>query len=165
MRSLDDEQRWKDLKMVFSSGSDRDIANEYWAYNKSDKEGREFELLRDEIASRAGGVKYVDSWTKKYKMSNTDEKDLDFYKTLFRRGYRSEKDIMDAKLSTLRGFVDEVYGLKNLWEGSIKFKDENGKKKSVGYGNEIGKIDPELIFRFCKNKLVDGAEVYRRITR
>lgn len=164
MKSLDSGiEDLADLKLVFSVGRDVDIANEYWSYKKSDKQGSEFEVLRDEIASRSGGVEYVEAWTKKYKMSNTDERDLNFYKTLIRRGYGSEDAIMGAKLSTLKGFVDNVYGLKTLWEGSMEFKDKDGKTKKVGYGNTIDKVNPELIFRFCKNKLLNGIAVYERI--
>lgn len=155
------ENNLDDMKLVFSSGRNVDVANEYWAYKKADRNCGEFEVLKGEIEARAGKGK-VESWVRNHKMSNTDERDLNFYKSLFRKGYRKEEDIMNEKLSVLRGYANNIYGVDALWEGSIKFKDKDGNVSKKGYGNSLDKVNPEIIFRFCKNKFKDGMKVYER---
>jgi hypothetical protein len=145
---------FQDLKKVFSVSNRVDLANEYFSYNKKDKAGREYEILRDEIESRIFGDLSCEDWVRKYKMSNTDEKNLLFYKTLVCMGYNSIDDIMSARLSVLRRFVSNVYGFNGLWEGSI-----DGK----GYKKGVENVIPENVRGFCRNKFEDGFKVQKRI--
>jgi len=160
--SLQDEIESEDFAKLFSIMLNRDLAKEFFAYvSEEDKNSEEYSILLDEISKRNSFKNSFENWAKKYNLTKTAEKDMEFYKTLDLRGLSPE----ESKISSLRNALKDVYNYSRLWAGTCEVEFPDGEKMQKGFRKRLENINPEVIRRFSIDRYYNGEKIYDRLTK